>query len=182
MIGPHWLKKVFGLISSTAASRPQWLQLERCGNPWWRQQIEAFSVLLAICAGNSLVTGEFPSQRPVTRGFDVFFDLRLNKRLNKPSWGWWFETLSHPLWRQCNAVTDTWTSHVAIAFGRRWCDWTQVTWQGLSMVGKSSCMPKNEWVRHETNKKVFTFSNKIFCHIFSDTNTCWHYDMETLSV
>ena len=48
---------------------------------WWRHQMETFSVLLAICAGNSPVTGEFPSQRPVTRSFDVFFDLRLNKRL-----------------------------------------------------------------------------------------------------
>ena len=46
--------------------------------------------------------GEFPAQRPVTRGFDVFFDLRLNKRLSKQPWGWWFETLSCPLWRHCN--------------------------------------------------------------------------------
>ena len=48
-------------------------------------------------------TGDFPAQRPVTRSFDVFFDLRLNKRLSKQSWGWWFETLSHPLWRHRNA-------------------------------------------------------------------------------
>ena len=40
---------------------------------WWGHQMETFSVLLALCAGNSLVTGEFPSQRPVTQGFDVFF-------------------------------------------------------------------------------------------------------------
>ena len=52
------------------------------------------SALLAIYAGNSPVPGEFPAQRPVTRSFDVFFDLRLNKRLSKQSWGWWFETLS----------------------------------------------------------------------------------------
>ena len=69
---------------------------------WWRHQMETFSALLAICAGNSPVTGEFPTQRPVTRSFDVFFDLRLNKRLSKQSWGWWFETSSCPLWRQCN--------------------------------------------------------------------------------
>ena len=31
----------------------------------WRHQMETFSALLAICAGNSQVTGEFPSQRPV---------------------------------------------------------------------------------------------------------------------
>ena len=52
------------------------------------------SALLAICVGNSPVPGEFPAQRPVTRSFDVFFDMRLNKRLSKQSWGWWFETLS----------------------------------------------------------------------------------------
>ena len=43
---------------------------------WWRYQMETVSVLLAICAGNSLVPGEFPTQRPITRNFDVFFDLR----------------------------------------------------------------------------------------------------------
>ena len=40
--------------------------------PWWRHQMELFSALLAICAGNSPVHDEFPAQRPVTRGFDVF--------------------------------------------------------------------------------------------------------------
>ena len=69
---------------------------------WWRHQIETFSALLAICARNSPVTGKFPAQRPVTRSFDVFFDLRLNKRLSKQWWGWWFETQSHPLWRHCD--------------------------------------------------------------------------------
>ena len=68
---------------------------------WWRHQMETFSALLAICAGNSPVSGEFPAQRPVTRSFDVFFDLRLNKRSSKQSWGWWFETPSRSLCRQC---------------------------------------------------------------------------------
>ena len=45
--------------------------------------METFSALLAICARNSTVTGEFPAQRPVTRSFDVFFDLRLNELLSK---------------------------------------------------------------------------------------------------
>ena len=69
---------------------------------WWRHQMETFSALLAICAGNSPVPGDFPAQRPVTRRFDVFFDLRLNKRLSKQSWGWWFDTLSCSLWRHRN--------------------------------------------------------------------------------
>ena len=59
---------------------------------WWRHQMETFSTLPALSGGNSPVPGEFPAQRPVTRSFDVFFDLRLNKHLSKQSWGWWFET------------------------------------------------------------------------------------------
>ena len=61
--------------------------------------MELFSVVLAICAGNSRVTHEFPAQRPVAQRFDVFHDLRPNKRLSKQSWGWWFEAPSLPLWR-----------------------------------------------------------------------------------
>ena len=64
--------------------------------------METFSALLAICAGNSPVSGEFPAQRPVARSFDVFFDLRVNKRLSKQSSGWWFETLSRPFCRHRN--------------------------------------------------------------------------------
>ena len=39
------------------------------------------------------------TQRPVTRSVAVFFYLRLNKRLSKHSWGWWFETHLRSLWR-----------------------------------------------------------------------------------
>ena len=46
--------------------------------------------------------GEFPAQRPVKRSFDVFFDLRLNKRLSKQSWGWWLVAKWHPQWCQCS--------------------------------------------------------------------------------
>ena len=66
---------------------------------WWCHQMETFSVILALCAGNSPVTSEFPAQRPVTRSFNVIFNLRLNTRLSKHSWGWWFETSSRSLWR-----------------------------------------------------------------------------------
>ena len=64
--------------------------------------METFSALLALCAGYSAVTGEFPSQRPVTRSFDVFCDLRLNKRWSKQSIRRWFETPLRSLWRHCN--------------------------------------------------------------------------------
>ena len=66
--------------------------------------METFSALLAICAGNSPVPGEFPTQRPVTRSFDIYFDLRPNERLSKQSLGWRFETLSPPLWRHRKVV------------------------------------------------------------------------------
>ena len=68
--------------------------------------METFSAELAICAGNSPVPGEFPTQRPATRSFDVYFDLRPNKRLSKQSWGWWFETQSRPLWRHRNELAS----------------------------------------------------------------------------
>ena len=57
--------------------------------------------------GSSPVTGEFPSQRPVSRSFDVFFDLRLNKRLSKQWWHWWSERPSRPLWRHSNGYSNT---------------------------------------------------------------------------
>ena len=60
-----------------------------------------FRVTGPLC-GEFTGPGEFPTQRPVTRSFDVLFDLRLNKRLSKQPWGWWFETPSWSLWRQCN--------------------------------------------------------------------------------
>ena len=78
-------------------------------NSWWRHQMETFSALLAFCAGNSPVTGEFPTQRPMMRSFGVFFVLSLNKRLSKQSWGWWFETPSRPLWcRHCSIARIIW--------------------------------------------------------------------------
>ena len=68
------------------ASSPQQAVVDRLGTTYcvlstpvcitqWRHQMETFSALLALCVGNPAVTGGFPSQRPVTRSFDVFFDL-----------------------------------------------------------------------------------------------------------
>ena len=81
---------------------------------WWRHQMEIFSALLAICAGHLPVAGEFSAQRPVTRSFDVIFDMRLTKRLGKQWWGGWFETLSYPLWRHCNVTQTTWYNWISI--------------------------------------------------------------------
>ena len=62
----------------------------------------------ALCEGNPPVIGEFPSQRPVTRSFDVFFHLRLNQRLCKQSRRRWFDTPSHSLWRHCYVFRYYW--------------------------------------------------------------------------
>ena len=64
-----------------------------------------FRVTCPLC-GEFTGPGEFPTQRPLTRSFDVFFDLRLNKRLSKQPWGWWFETPSQSLWRQRNVAYE----------------------------------------------------------------------------
>ena len=103
---------VFTLWYCSTSQHEQWVT-NRTVMPatWWRHQMETFSALLAICVGNSPVTGEFHAQRPGTRSFDVFFDLHLNKRLSKQSWGWWFEMLSRPLWRHCNEWDHTTTAH-----------------------------------------------------------------------
>ena len=70
------------------------------------------SAFLAIFRGNSPITGEFPTQKPVTRSFDVFHDLRQNKRWNKQSWVWWFETPSRPLWRHSNVCLNFQRIHI----------------------------------------------------------------------
>ena len=72
-----------GYIVCARAAANQSFEQQHAGYPWWRHQMETISALLAICAGNSPASGEFPAQRPVTRSFDIFFDLRLNKRLSK---------------------------------------------------------------------------------------------------
>ena len=64
--------------------------------------METFSALMALSAGNSPVTGEFPAQGPVTRSFGVFLDLHLNKQFSKQSRRRWFVTPSRSLWRHCN--------------------------------------------------------------------------------
>ena len=76
---------------------------------WWRHQMETFSALLALCEGNSPGTGEFPSQRPVTRRFDVFFALCLNKRLSKQSRRRWLR-------RHCSQY-DVTVMYAAISVG-----------------------------------------------------------------
>ena len=90
------------IYHSTDCSTAGWTTIQKNRKTWRRHQMETFSMLLALCAGNSPATGEFLSQSPVTWSFDAFFDLRLNKGLRKQSWGGWYETPARSLWRHCN--------------------------------------------------------------------------------
>ena len=84
----NWQKVSIGLGDCLNLNKQQ--SIIGINNPglwhiWWHHQMDIFSTLLAFCAENSPVTDEFSPQRPVTRSFDVFFDLRLNKRVSKQS-------------------------------------------------------------------------------------------------
>ena len=62
-----------------------------------------FAQIMAMALHDDVIKWkQFPRYWPLMPSFDVFFDLYPNKRLRKQSWGWWFETLSRPLWRHCN--------------------------------------------------------------------------------
>ena len=110
-------------ISSCPLQSHIWgrLSLMRCPSSmkYWLYMMTSsngniFRVTGPLC-GEFTGPGEFPTQRPVTRSFDVFFDLRLNKRLSKHSWGWWFETLSWSLWSHHN---DEWIlTHLRLTKG-----------------------------------------------------------------
>ena len=86
---------------------------------WWRHQMEIFSALLAICAGNSPVPVNSPHKGQWCGALMVvFFYLRLNKRLSKQSWGCWFETLPRPLWRHSNGWINTFQASTCFTQGR----------------------------------------------------------------
>ena len=124
--------------------------------------MEIFSVLLVLWEGNSPVSGEFPTQRPVPRSFDVFFDLRLNKRLSKQSRGWWFDTRLRSLRCQCNEIAPT--------FGGLF-QWTRLNGQShlrLGQITKYTSILSDEAVSF-TNKDqaIFISLRELECVFIS---------------
>ena len=106
--------------------------------------------------------GEFPSQRPVTRSFDVVFDLRLNERLSKQSRGWWFETLSRPLWRYCNEVHFvTMDTRYSLFSGRT--KWATVETQQGFLISLSWLGPL-----------LYTYMSWESWHGYAITSIIWH--------
>ena len=126
---------------------------------WCSHQMDTFSVLLAICAGNSPVTGEFPMQRPVTRSFDVFFDLCLSKQW----WVWWFEMPLHPLWRHCDLQTNRWLDWPWIwranPLGWGWvvnfCWILTISWHLIGWAVSMDC----SWIADEIDLKLGGWSH-----------------------
>ena len=133
--------------------------------------METFSALLAICAENSPVPGEFPTQRPVTRSFDVYFDLRPNKRLSKQSWGWWFETQSRPLWRHRNGLGGKQLLHISVT--NQFCD------SYMSINPSGGCENRN-LLRAKTVRKTVgcnNFNDRFDCMaetLYTRTKRCYH--------
>ena len=120
--------------------------------PWWRHQMETFSALLAFCAGNSPVSVEFPTQRPVTRSFDVFFHLCLNKLFSKQWRGWWFETPSRSLWRHCNASLTS----------RGYCPWVLTNSGPLTKLNMlSSFISKSPYNGENLHSQSIIYISKI---------------------
>ena len=142
--------------------------------PWWRHQMETFSPLLVICVGNSPVSGEFPAQRPLTRSFDVFFDLCPNKRLSKQSWGWWFEMPSGPIWRHSNAFP-----YFDRCPTKLWIDYTygNYGYQSAFNVDNATALlhpPENDCSYWLSNKPMFKLvTNQEPRCLFSINGSSW---------
>ena len=131
------------------------------------------SALLALCAGNSPVTGEIPSQRPVTRSFDILFDLSMNKRLSKQSWGWWFEEPSRSLWRHCNAGTvQTLTSEHVYGYAILKGHFEVTSWQNhtpaMAPGDISPCGASDRWTfTRYVNINIYWLEIWGVCSIYS---------------
>ena len=107
--------------------------------------------------------GEFPTQRPVTRSFDVFFDLRLNKRLSKQPWGWWFETLSRPLWRHRNVCVQNRRSfHSCFTRYVTWSDMRKTPSHGKTHHTQSLCATST--LSYDYEKIILLVCNMVHIH------------------
>ena len=124
-----------------------------------------FRITGHLC-GNTPVTGEFSVQRPVTQSFDVFFDLRLNKRLSKQWWCRWFETSPRPLWRHCNVVFSLLRRHKS-KFSTRSHKTSRVHWP-ISQMEQWPCPSSNValWYAGQVHCEICEIA--LFYENFSD--------------
>ena len=113
-----------------------------------------FRVTCHLC-GEVTGHGEFPAQRPVTRSFDM----RLNKRLSKKSWCWWFETPLRPSWCQCNDISDM-LKHSSNFFGFRF-------WKTITSEVTGFLFAINIW--NQLHANYITFCNSYTAAGWRDT-------------
>ena len=121
--------------------------------------METFPALLALCAGNSPVTGLFPTQRPVTRSFDVFFNLRVSKRLSTQSWGWWFETPSSSLWRHICVTRPQWVK--CSTEGITFLDKKQIQWGHLNITISSYQSKGSHFQDKTVSRQIYLYNGNL---------------------
>ena len=107
-----WIRRIYALAQKKIAAAMQAKISDY--STMTSSNVNIFRVTGPLCR-EFTGPGEFTAQRPVTRNFDISFDLCLNKRLSKQPPGWWFETPLWPLWRQCNVWNvNTWAHFLYI--------------------------------------------------------------------
>ena len=139
-----------------------------------------FRVTGPLC-GEFTGPGEFPAQRPVTWNFDVFFSLHPNKRLSKPPWGWWFETPSWSLWRQCNvaAILQTfWNAFTSMSM------WLLAKWLPFSRLLKCFYFSDKVWISIKISLKFVPMGSMknmpTLFRIMAWHNISWWMDFKKL--
>ena len=141
---------VFGrILCLSCPSQPfysRWLISPFAPNMMTSSNGNIFRVTGPLC-GEFIVPGEFPALKPVTRSFDAFFDLCLNKQLSEQSWGWWFETPPCPLWRLRNGRRVT---PVSIKF-------SSVLSLYVNCISNQSCTQGNQYP---------TCNPRTYCSVF----------------
>ena len=111
------------------------------------------------------------TQRPVTRSFDVFFDLHLNKRLSKQSWGWWSGTPSLSLWRHYNDKNPL------------WCGWPQICFAGFTRdIMKTDTLPcaTNVWLSYIILYGLMVYASPVYTYC-SRQNAYNEYNYSTVT-
>ena len=119
------------------------------------------------------------TQRPVTRSFDVLFDLRLNKRWNKQSLVWGFEMPSGSLWRQCNGMPCTWKTldeitNILALFLSNWVNFihrlriNRKTIYSVLLIYCSHCALHNLWKTSHSSSIRARYGMSVICGCISD--------------
>ena len=185
--------KIFTVVSQISAYRVHrfhiWANNVHCpvsiGTYGWLAYMnkEAFSTTFMLTSSNGSifrVTGplwrEFtwhwriPLPKPVTRGFDVFFDLHLKKRLSKQSRRRWFEMSSHSLWRHCYVSYVCLIVSTIIQYFGNSCHWS------MTVVTTTALLAG---VIFQISRKRKSAHYKITYWVY--WNTWWRHQMETWS-